>query len=75
MALAIGPAISFVDKIGEVQVSAGRLGSPVFPGETQRVEMWRDGKVISFRVRIPERDHFQRVHESVIERLAKDGLI
>jgi predicted amidohydrolase len=26
-------------------------------------------------IRIPERDHFQRVHESVIERLAKDGLI
>jgi acyl dehydratase len=33
-----------------------RFSSPVFPGETQRVEMWRDGKVISFRVRIPERD-------------------
>jgi predicted amidohydrolase len=26
-------------------------------------------------IRVPERDHFQRVHESVIERLAKDGLI
>jgi acyl dehydratase len=33
-----------------------RFSAPVFPGETQRVEMWRDGKVISFRVRIPERD-------------------
>ena len=33
VALAIGPAISFVDKIGEVQDSQGRLSSPIFPGE------------------------------------------
>ncbi|MDA1075086.1 MAG: MaoC/PaaZ C-terminal domain-containing protein [Proteobacteria bacterium] len=33
-----------------------RFSSPVFPGETQVVEMWEDGKVISFRVRIKERD-------------------
>ncbi len=31
--VAIGPASSFVDKIGEVQQSAGRLSSPVFGGE------------------------------------------
>jgi len=33
-----------------------RFSAPVFPGETQMVEMWQDGKVISFRVRIKERD-------------------
>ncbi len=33
-----------------------RFSSPVFPGETQVVEMWKDDKVISFRVRIKERD-------------------
>jgi len=31
--LAIGPAIVFVERINEVQSSAGRLSSPVFPGE------------------------------------------
>ncbi len=33
-----------------------RFSSPVFPGETQVVEMWQDGDVVSFRVRIKERD-------------------
>jgi acyl dehydratase len=33
-----------------------RFSSPVFPGETQVVEMWRDDNVISFRVRLKERD-------------------
>jgi len=28
----------------------------VFPGETLRTEMWRDGKVVSFRSRVVERD-------------------
>lgn len=33
-----------------------RFSSPVFPGETQLVESWVDGNVVSFRVRIKERD-------------------
>ena len=32
-----------------------RFSAPVFPGETQIVDLWQDGKVISFRVRIKER--------------------
>ena len=35
---------------------AGRFSAPVFPGETIRTEMWRDGSVVSFRVRVLERD-------------------
>ncbi|MCY4428743.1 MAG: MaoC/PaaZ C-terminal domain-containing protein [Halieaceae bacterium] len=32
-----------------------RFSAPVFPGETQVVDLWQDGKVISFRSRIKER--------------------
>jgi len=32
-----------------------RFSSPVFPGETQVVDLWKDGNTISFRVRIPDR--------------------
>jgi hypothetical protein len=28
----------------------------VFPGETVRTEMWRDGDIVSFRARVLERD-------------------
>ncbi|MEI7805321.1 MAG: MaoC/PaaZ C-terminal domain-containing protein [Hyphomicrobiales bacterium] len=35
---------------------AGRFSAPVFPGETIRTEMWRDGGVVSFRARVMERD-------------------
>lgn len=34
---------------------AGRFSAPVFPGETLRTEIWRDGEVISFRTRVMER--------------------
>lgn len=33
-----------------------RFSAPVYPGETIRTEMWRDGDVVSFRARALERD-------------------
>lgn len=33
-----------------------RFSAPVYPGETLRTEMWRDGGVISFRCKALERD-------------------
>jgi len=33
----------------------GRFSSPVYPGETIRTEMWRDGDVVSFRSTVPAR--------------------
>ena len=33
-----------------------RFSAPVFPGETIRTEMWREGSVVSFRARAVERD-------------------
>jgi acyl dehydratase len=35
---------------------AGRFSAPVFPGETIRTEIWRDGGIVSFRARVVERD-------------------
>jgi acyl dehydratase len=35
---------------------AGRFSAPVFPGETIRTEIWRDGAIVSFRARVVERD-------------------
>jgi hypothetical protein len=39
--IAIGPATAFIEKIDDVQASAGRLGSPVFPGEA--LGIWPEG--------------------------------
>ena len=33
-----------------------RFSAPVYPGETIRTEMWRDGAIVSFRSRVVERD-------------------
>ena len=33
-----------------------RFSSPVFPGETVLLDVWKDGNVISFRARLKERD-------------------
>jgi acyl dehydratase len=35
---------------------AVRFSAPVYPGETIRTEMWRDGDRVSFRARVLERD-------------------
>lgn len=35
---------------------AGRFSAPVYPGETIRTELWRDGAVVSFRAKVVERD-------------------
>ena len=35
---------------------AGRFSAPVYPGETIRTEFWREDGVVSFRVRVVERD-------------------
>ncbi len=35
---------------------ACRFSAPVYPGETVRTEIWRDGGVVSFRARVAERD-------------------
>lgn len=35
---------------------AGRFSAPVYPGETIRNEIWRDGSVVSYRARVVERD-------------------
>lgn len=33
-----------------------RFTAPVFPGETIQTEIWKDGKTLSFRARVKERD-------------------
>lgn len=41
---------------GDVVEYAARFSAPTFPGETVKVEIWKDGKNISFRARVEERD-------------------
>jgi acyl dehydratase len=39
-----------------VTAMSGRFSAPVFPGETIRIEIWRDGNVVSFRALVPARN-------------------
>jgi acyl dehydratase len=32
-----------------------RISAPVYPGDTLRTDVWRDGDVVSFRTLVPER--------------------
>jgi acyl dehydratase len=41
---------------GRFKSMAVRFSAPVYPGETIRTEMWRDGTTVSFRARAIERD-------------------
>jgi acyl dehydratase len=34
----------------------GRLSAPVYPGESIRTEIWRDGDVVAFRATVPARE-------------------
>ncbi len=45
-----------------------RFTAPVFPGETLRTEMWRDGPRIAFQVRVLERDVIAISHGSALLR-------
>jgi predicted amidohydrolase len=48
------------------------LFAPVYAGaKVQRA----DSLIENGKVKVPDRDHFRRVHEEVIERLSKEGLI
>ena len=33
-----------------------RFSSPVFPGDTLRISLWRDGNIVSFEAEVPERN-------------------
>jgi len=39
-----------------LKAMAARFSAPVFPGETIRTELWRDGTIVSFRACVVERE-------------------
>jgi acyl dehydratase len=39
-----------------LRAMSGRFSAPVFPGETIRTEIWRDGAIVSFRAAVPDRN-------------------
>ena len=58
IAIVLGMSVADVSAkaIANLGIDKLRLTAPVFPGETIRTEIWRDGTVVSFRAVIPERN-------------------
>ncbi|MDB5837702.1 MAG: 3-alpha,7-alpha, 12-alpha-trihydroxy-5-beta-cholest-24-enoyl-CoA hydratase [Caballeronia sp.] len=44
------------DDPGRLVFLYARFSAPVFPGETLRAEVWRDGEAVRFRIKVIERD-------------------
>jgi acyl dehydratase len=41
---------------GRIASHAVRFSSPVFPGDTLAIRLWREGNVVSFEAIVPERN-------------------
>jgi acyl dehydratase len=41
---------------GALRRHAARFSAPVFPGETITVDLWKDGKTVSFEARVKSRN-------------------
>ena len=64
--LGAASVLAGVERVAAVEIAPVYGGKPVQPANS----LLENGAV-----KVPDRDHFLRVQEQVIERLAKDGLI
>ena len=44
------------NKMVSCGIHSRRLSAPVYPGETIRTDVWKDGNIVSFRASVVERD-------------------